>query len=204
MSLLGDSLTLVFNPATGWQRLAASRPGTAGVLLFHTAPLALIPAISWYLGVTRAGWSVAGETMTMTTNSALPLTVLFFGVMLSAVLVLGWLVHWMAKTYESDTSVARGVTLISATATPFFLIGVIGIYPVLWIDIVIGVLVACYCVYLLYVGTSVMMGTAPERGFLFASAALAAALVGIVVVFVVTIVLWDLGFAPEYDYATPG
>ena len=71
--------------------------------------------------------------------------------------------------------------------------------PVLWIDIVFGVLVACYCVYLLFTGTSVVMGTAPERGFLYASATIAAALVGIVVVFTVTIILWDYGIAPEYN-----
>ena len=116
MSILGRSLAMTFNPKKGWARLAELSPSAAGVLAFHSAPLALIPAIAWYYGVTRAGWQVAEDTMTMTTASALPLSVLFYLVMLSAVFVLGFLVHWMASTYDSQSSLGKSVMLISCTA----------------------------------------------------------------------------------------
>jgi hypothetical protein len=54
--------------------------------------------------------------------------------------------------------------------------------------------------YLLDLGTSVLMVVAPERGFLYASAVFAVALVSLVALLGATVVLWDFGPAPEYTY----
>ena len=86
------------------------------------------------------------------------------------------------------------------TATPFFLAGLLGLYAVLWVDIVVGTLVACYCIYLLYRGTGMVMEVPPERGFLYASAVFAVALVSFVAMLGATVVLWDFGPSPEYTY----
>ncbi|MEQ9005533.1 MAG: Yip1 family protein, partial [Pseudomonadales bacterium] len=113
---------------------------------------------------------------------------------------LGYMVRWMSAAYGSVSSLAQGVTLISYTASPFFLAGLLGLYPVLWLDILIGCLVACYCIYLLYRGTPAMMDVPPERGFLYASAVFAVALVSFVALLGATVVLWDFGPTPEYTY----
>lgn len=200
MNTLLNGFAVTFAPRRGWELVRQDAPGPARVLLLHTVPFALIPAVCWYVGVTRVGWSVAGEVMRLTPDSALPMCVLFFLAMLAAVGFLGYMVRWMATSYGSTASWGRGVTLISYTASPFFLAGVLGLYPVLWVDIVVGCLVACYCIYLLYQGTSIIMNVPPERGFLYASAVFAVALVSFVALMGVTVVLWDLGPAPEYTY----
>lgn len=200
MNTLLNGFAVTFAPHRGWELVRQDAPGLARVLLLHTVPFALIPAVCWYVGVTRVGWSVAGEVMRLTPDSALPMCVLFFLAMLGAVGFLGYMVRWMATSYGSTASWGRGVTLISYTASPFFLAGVLGLYPVLWVDIVVGCLVACYCIYLLYQGTSIIMNVPPERGFLYASAVFAVALVSFVALMGVTVVLWDLGPAPEYTY----
>ena len=106
----------------------------------------------------------------------------------------------MAVSYGTVATLAQGVRLISYTGSPFFLAGVIGLYPVLWIDILVGCLVACYCIYLLYQGTSIVMNVPPERGFLYASAVFAVALVSFVAMMGATVVLWDFGPSPVYTY----
>ncbi|MFU8816281.1 MAG: Yip1 family protein [Pseudomonadales bacterium] len=195
-----NGVWVTFSPTRGWQRVAANQASLVQLYLFHTLPFALIPAVSWYVGVTQQGWKVAGEVVKLTPESALPMCILFFLAMVGGVTFLGFMVRWMATAYGTVGTFTQGITLISYTATPFFIAGLLGLYPVLWIDILIGCLVACYCIYLLYEGTSILMDVPPERGFLYASAVFAVALVSFVGLLGVTVVLWDFGAAPEFTY----
>ncbi len=131
--------------------------------------------------------------MRLTPSSALPMCVLFYLAMIAGVVFLGFMVRWMSVSYGTVATLAQGVTLISYTASPFFLAGVIGLHPVLWIDILIGCAVACYCIFLLYTAPVPIMGVPPERGFLYASAVFAVALVSFVALLGATVVLWNFG-----------
>ena len=200
MNVLTRSFLVMFSPAKGWREVSDHISSVARVVLLQTVPLALIPALCWYVGVTRSGWSIAGEVTFMTQDSALTLSVLFFLAMIASVLILGYLVHWMSTTFEGASSIARGVALITYSATPFFIGGVLGLMPNLLLDMTAGVLIACYGVYLLYRGTSPVMQVGAERGFLYASAVLGICLVGFIAFVSATIVLWDFGAAPEYRH----
>jgi len=200
MSIALNTAQLVFTPRAAWERIAADTPGTGKVLLLHTVPLSAIPAVCWYYGVTTQGWSISGDVMRLTAESALPMCVLFFLAMVVGVLFLGAMVWWMSGTYGEKTGMGPAVALISYTATPFFLAGVMGLWPVLWIDILLGVGIATWCIYLLYLGVAPMMHVSRERGFLFASAVFAVALVAFVGLLTVTVLLWEYGPTPEYTY----
>lgn len=200
MSALASGFQLVFTGKQGWDDIAERSDSVVRVLISHTIPLALIPAICWYFGVTEFGWQVAGDPVRLTTESALPMCILFFLACVFGVVYLGFMVHWMSGTYGDEATLAQGVTLISYTATPFFIAGVIGLYPILWLDLIIGTGVACYCIYLLYTGVSPVMKVISERGFLYASAVFAVALVSFVGLLTATVLLWEYGPAPEYTY----
>ena len=191
---------LLFTGRRGWQPIAAHPQGVIAVLFKHTVPFALIPALCWYVGVTQYGWQVAGDPVRLTQQSALPLCTLFFFACVFGVIFLGYMVHWMSSTYGDTASIAQSTELISYTATPFFVAGFIGLYPILWLDMLIGVAVACYCIYLLYTGVAPVMKVREEKGFLYASAVFAVALVSFVGLLTVTVLLWDFGPAPEYTY----
>ena len=138
--------------------------------------------------------------MRLTAASALPMCVMFYFACVGGVLFLGFMVQWMSTTYGEKASLSQGVTLISYTATPFFLAGLLGLYPLLWLDIALGMAVACYCIYLLYAGVAPVMHVARDKGFLYASAVFAVALVSFVGLLTVTVLVWDFGPAPEYTY----
>lgn len=195
-----QALRLLATPKTTWQQIAEDDHSLVSVLLLHTLPLALIPAACWYYGVTQVGWAIAGETMRLTKDSALPLCILFYLAMVGGVLFMGFMVRWMSSVYGQPSSYARGIGLISFTATPFFVAGFLGLSPELWIDITLGVVVACYSIYLLYLGVGPMMRVTPDRSFLYASALFAVALVSFVGVLTATALLWEFGPAPEYTY----
>lgn len=200
MNTVLNGFLVAFNPRSGWERIAAARAGVMNILLLHTIPFALIPAVCWYFGVTTQGWVIAGDPVKLTAESALPMCALFYLAMVAGVVFLGYMVSWMAGSYGTEGGLARGVTLISFTASPFFLAGVLGLAPNLWLDITLGTLVACYCIYLLFRGTGPVMEVVPERAFLYSSAVFAVALVSFVALLGATVVLWDFGPAPEYTY----
>lgn len=200
MNSLVNGILVVFNPRLGWERIAGGGAGVMQTLALHTIPFALLPALCWYYGVTSQGWVVMGDPVKLTAASALPMCVLFYLAMVSGVIFLGYMVSWMAGSYGTEGGLAKGVALISYTASPFFIAGLLGLYPVLWLDIMVGTLVACYCIYLLFIGTGPVMKVPPERAFLYASAVFAVALVAFVALLGATVILWDLGPAPEYTY----
>ena len=76
--------------------------------------------------------------------------------------------------------------------------GLVGLYPTMWIVMLIGLVAVGYTIYLLYTGVPIMMHIPKEQGFIFASAVLTAGLVLLVATLAVTVVLWGMGIAPAY------
>ncbi len=195
------AIKILLNPVAGWQELAATAKAPLRRGLIYTLVLALIPAVSWYYGVTQVGWQIDEEQRQMlTAESALYICVLFYFATVAGVLFISYMIHWMAKTYAAESSFGKAVLIVAYTATPFFIGGVLGLYPSLWLDLTLGVLVGCYCIYQLYIGVPIVMNIAPERGFLFASAVVAVILIGVVAAMTATIILWDFGMEPVYTY----
>ena len=196
------SLGLLLQPTQAWADIGRSATSALRVLVTHTLPWALVPALCWYYGVTRVGWQFGEEpVLKISADSAVKICALFYLAMLAGVAFLGYMVHWMAATYAASRSTfARGVAIATYTATPYFVAGLLGLHPSLWFDIAIGVAVACHCLYLLYLGVPIVMEIPAERGFLFASAVVAIALVGVVAMMGGTALLWDFGAEPRYTY----
>ena len=193
------ALGIMLHPSNTWRQIAEELQGF-GRPLVHTLLFALIPAICWYYGVTQVGWHLGEQAQKLTPESAAFICLLFYLAMVSGVLFLGYMIHWMASTYGADSSWAKGTTLVAYTATPFFVGGLLGLYPALWLDLLIGLGIVTYSVYLLYAGIPRVMKVSPERGFLFASAVIAVSLVALVALMGATVILWDFGVEPVYTY----
>jgi hypothetical protein len=191
---------LFTHPDREWAEISNEDHSLAGVVGGQLLILTLLPALAWYYGVTRVGWTLPnGDTVyRMTPESTTIIIVLFFGAMVVGTAALGAMIHWMSSTYGAVSSPARAIALATYTNTPLFLAGCIGIVPSLWIDLVVGTVAACYSVYLLYLGIPHMMGVPRERGYLFASAALAVGLVMFIGLMGVTVMLWELGAMPVF------
>src|SRR5215510_12326502 len=114
------SLDILFRPTQAWQAIANDADSATKTLLTHTAPSALVPAASWYYGVTQVGWSFGHSAVqTIAPASAAKICALFYLAMIAGVAFLGFVVHWMAATYGAlRSSFARGVAVVSFTATP--------------------------------------------------------------------------------------
>lgn len=194
-----STLGWIFNPKQQWQAMSHWQANQYNRFLLYPIVLALLPAIAWYVGLTDIGWKVGGgETVRLTVDSATRIVALFYIALLMCIGVIGYLIHWMSSTYGCDTTVSKGIAITGFTATPLFLFGVLGFYPVFWLDFLIGLVCLCWSVYLLYIGIPIAMNIPEERGFLYASAIVAVCLVVFMALMGASVILWDFGAAPVF------
>lgn len=198
--MIQHAFGLLVRPATQWRTVAALPENSLRALLLYPCILAILPAVAWFYGTTEIGWTVGeyGEPIRLTRESARIICILFYLTMIACVGVIGYFIHWMSATYGAQSTVTRGVVVAGLVATPLFIAGVVGVYPILWLDMLIGVIAVCWSVYLMYLGIPIVMRIPEERGFLFSSAVLAIALVILICLMVGSVILWDFGAAPAF------
>lgn len=192
---------LFAHPEEEWKKVRKERSSIAKSFLSHVLLLAAIPAVAGYFGTTKVGWRIAGSEVTrLTHESALTIAIISYVTMLVAVLSIGTLIHWMGQTYGSKQPLSQCIALSTHTATPLFVIGIMMLYPIWWLNFIIGLPALAYTVYLLYTGLPIMMGISKERGFLFSSAVLAVGLVMLVGLLAATVILWSVGAGPALTF----
>jgi hypothetical protein len=198
--MIQHSFGLLVRPGSQWRTVAALEESSLQTLLIYPCLLALLPAVAWYYGTTEVGWTVGdhGETIRLTRESARQICILFYFTMLACIAVIGYFIHWMSETYGAKSSITRGIVIAGLTATPLFIAGLVGFHPVLWLDMLVGVVAVSWSVYLMYLGIPIVMNIPTERGFLFSSAVLAIAMVILICLMVGSVILWDFGAAPAF------
>lgn len=197
--MIGNMIGLLIRPKTQWQAISEKENFPLFSAILYTVILACVPAIAWFYGTTKIGWSVGdGDTIRMTADSAAVIIALFYFTMVASVCAIGYMIHWMSQTYGAESNLGKGIAIAAFSATPLFIAGAVGFIPVFWAALVIGVSAVCYAVYLLYLGIPAVMHIPEERGFLFSSAVIAFCLVILMVIMGGTVILWDMGAAPSF------
>ena len=198
--MIQHTLGLLVKPNEQWRTVADLPEKSLNTLILYPCIMAILPAVAWYYGTSRVGWTVGDseDVIKLTVASARQISILFYLAMIACVAVIGYFIHWMADTYGADSTFAKGVVIAGLTATPLFIAGLVGFYPLLWLDLLIGVAAVSWAVYLLYLGIPIVMGIPEERGFLFSSAVMAIAMVILICLMVGSVLLWDFGAAPAF------
>jgi len=190
---------LFFSPRQEWDNI---RTGGNSVMSHYLAFVIWISAVApaaWYYGSTQIGWQLGDRVIRLTSDSAMQIMVLFYLSILVCIGMLGYMVHWMSETYEAkDSTIGKGVGIAAYTCVPLFLCGITGLYPILWLDMLLGCAAAAYAVYLLYIGVPIVMQIPKERGFLFASAMVGVGLVMCAALLGATVILWEMGAMPVF------
>ena len=119
-----------------------------------------------------------------------------------AALMLGFLssaviARWMAATYDASQSLGRCLALMAIVCAPLAVGSIAHLYPNAVLNVLVLVPVLIWCVFLLYRGLPVVLGTGPNRGMLMASALIAYLMVAVVSLLGVTVALWGSGIGPR-------
>lgn len=196
---LTHALGLIVSPKQEWQKISQENNNIPGLMYGYVLILALIGPVAGYYGTTTTGWQIGGrEAVKLTNESALTLAALYYLTVVIAVAGLGLMVRWMCKTYGGNTSLNRCMALSAYVSTPIFLVGFVEFYPVLWINLICGLIALAHAVFLLYSGVPVLMNISQDKGFLMSSSLLALGLVALVSLLAITALLWGFGIHPEF------
>ncbi|MDJ0881984.1 MAG: Yip1 family protein [Gammaproteobacteria bacterium] len=190
---------LIFQPQKEWQKISQENNQIPGLLLGYVLILALIGPVAGYYGTTTSGWQIGTrEAVKLTPDSAMTIAVLYYFAMVISVIGLGFMVRWMCKTYGGNTSLNRCIALSAYVSTPLFLVGIVELYPVLWVNLLIGLFALAHAIYLLYSGVPILMNISEDKGFLMSSALLALGMVALVTLLALTALLWGFGIQPQF------
>ncbi len=197
--MLAHLFGLFVHPRQEWQAIRDENCTIGKCYCSYVFLLAAIPPVSGYIGTTTFGWEIgAREAIRLAPDSALMIAIAYYLVMLVGVFSMGFMIHWMGKTYGAEQPLPRCISLAAYVATPMFLVGVFEVFPILWLNFLVGLPALAYTVYLLYTGVPIMMQISEEKGFLFSSAVLAVGLVALVCMLAASAILWGSGFAPQF------
>ena len=140
----------------------------------HVLLMAAVPVICAFIGTTQIGWNFGdGTVVQLSWFTGLYLAIIFYGLMLAGVAVMGRVIHWMARNYPQRPSLAHCMVFAGYVATPLFLSGIVALYPLVWLCALIGTIALFYTGYLLYLGVPTFLNINKEEGLSFSSSTLA-------------------------------
>lgn len=198
--LLSHLSGMFTHPDSEWDEIKKEHAGPAK-LFTYIGLLALIGPICAYISTTQFGWQVGdGQLIKLSTSSAMVLSGLTFVTMVVGVYFIGYMIDWMSQTYGSkhDDFAANGIALTAYSCTPLFLAGFATLYPSPWVNLVVYLGAAAYAAYLMYDGLPHVLGIPEDRSFFFVGAILTLALVYLVATRIGTVIIWSIGFGPEF------
>ena len=199
MTKLSHALGLILHPKKEWQKISQEKNDVTGLLFGYVMIMALIGPAAGYYGTTTNGWQIGdADAIRLTHESALTISILYYIAVVVSVMGLGFMVRWMCRTYGGNSTLEQGVALSTYVATPIFLVGIVEIFPILWLNLMIGLAGLTYSVYLLYSGVPIMMKISEDKGFLMSSALLAIGMVALVSLLAITALMWGFGFSPRF------
>jgi hypothetical protein len=182
MDLVARARNMLSAPKDEWPAIAHESTGTAELYTGYVAPLAAIAPVATILGNLLFG--------NLSFNKSIVVAIVSFAISLLSVYVIGRIAAKIAPAFGGKNDLAQGIRLVAYAYTAAWLAGVFALIPALEVLSMIG---GIYSLYLLYTGTSVMMGVPQERAVGYTAVVILVAiavylLTGIVVGSVVAIV----------------
>ncbi|MFW2372236.1 MAG: Yip1 family protein [Gammaproteobacteria bacterium] len=145
-------------------------PAKLSDIIIHVALLSLIPTVCTYIASVYIGWDFGvKEVFFVSHDKALQIAIATFVILNIGVYALGYGICWLAKTFDVKPSLMHCMELAVFTSVPLFVLGLAALYPVLYINVTIGMLAVAAAVYLLYVGVPIFMHIPEDEGFMYST-----------------------------------
>lgn len=192
--------TLLTRPDRAWTAIRQDEERNSASYLPYLLLFSLLPAVCLFIGTHWVGWSlVDDERIRLEFASALQLSVLLYLAALVGVLIMGYFLRYMSRTFEARPTFNQCIGFIAYAYTPFFLAGIAALYPTRWLAISVLLLACALAAYLIYVGLPRFMRINNQQGFLYASSMIGVGLLVIVTILVSMILFWTYTLEPEYQ-----
>ncbi|MFZ5774185.1 MAG: Yip1 family protein [Thermodesulfobacteriota bacterium] len=161
MNLVDRAKNLILQPKAEWETIAAEESTTAGLYQQYIMPLAGIPAVAGFLGMSLIGVSVPlMGTVRTPFLQGLSQAVVSYGLSLAGVFLLALLIDALAPNFGGEKNQGQALKVAAYSYTPGWIAGALLILPSLGVLILLA---SFYSLYLLYLGLPVLMKANREK-----------------------------------------
>lgn len=147
-------------PAVEWPVIAAEPTDVAGLMQGYAAPLAAIPAICTWIGMSVIGVGALGFHYRVPIVRGLASAIVSWVFALVGAYIGAIVVEKLAPTFKSSGSTTQALKLVVYSQTPVWVLGVLYLFPPLSPLVLLG---ALYAIYLFYLGLPVVMRTPSDQ-----------------------------------------
>jgi uncharacterized membrane protein len=161
MNLQNRVVNILSKPAQEWPVIASESTDVAALYKEYIMPLAAIPAICGFLGMTFIGVSVPfmGQIRTPMASGLAGLIVGYV-LALVGIFLAAFIVDKLAPSFQSSGGIVQALKMVAFASTPTWVAGVLQLVPMLG---ALTLLAALYGVYLFYLGLPSVMKTPPDK-----------------------------------------
>jgi hypothetical protein len=184
MNIVERAKNIMLTPKTEWDVVAADATPTQGLITGYVLPLAAIAAIAHFISA-----AVIGTTVPILGTYRMPMgwavAMLIYQLVMSvvAVFVLGFIIDVLAPTFGGQKNFNQALKVAAYSYTAGWLGAVLGIIP--FIGWLLGLIVAFYGIYLLYLGLPRVMKSPEDKSVGYT---VVVVIVAIVVGFVISVI----------------
>lgn len=183
MDIVERAKAITLNPAATWPVIDAETHDAKSLFVPYMLILAAIPAICSFIGLSLVGMGGFGFSFRVPVASGLAMMITTYILTLAMTFGMGWLASALAPTFGGQSNLVQGLKLAVFGGTPMLLAGVFNILPALSI---VGILVAFYALYVIYLGLPVLMKNPKEKTIVYMVVLILASIIAGVVLSAVT------------------
>ena len=190
MSLIQRVQDILLRPRQTWPTIAIEPADTASVYSSYVIFLAAIPAIAGFIGLSLIGAGAMGFSVRIPIVAGLVHMVVGYVLSLVMVFLIALLVDALAPTFGGTKSQISALKLVAYGSTAGFVGGIFSLIPMLSI---LGLIAALYSIYLIYTGVPVLMKCPPEKAAAYTAVVIVCGIVAMLVLAAVTAMVMPSG-----------
>ena len=161
MDLKSRVMNILTKPKEEWPVIADETTDLTSLYREYIIPLAAIPAVCGFIGMTIVGISIPlFGTFRTPISSGLTSMIVQYVLLLVGVYVAAIIVEQLAPSFQSSGGTVQALKIVAYSSTPGWVAGVLGLVPALRALSVLGGL---YGIYLCFLGLPRVMKTPPEK-----------------------------------------
>lgn len=178
MNLIARVKAILLSPKTEWTVIDGEPATVASLYSGYIVPLAAIPAIAGFIGMSIFGFGVFGATIRVPIMTGLTSAVIQYIGALVGVYLLGLVANELAPNFGGQKNPIQALKVATYASTASWVAGIFMMVPGLRMLGILGV----YSLYLLFLGLPALMKTPEDKAVSYTAVVIIAAVVLFVVV----------------------
>lgn len=163
MNLVARVKGILLAPKTEWGVIDTESTTVRSLYTGYIMPLAAIPAVAGFIGMTLLGYNVLGTTFRYPMSAGIQQAVLMYVLSLVGTYVLALIINALAPNFGGQKNQIQALKVAAYSSTASW---VVGIFAILSSLAVLGIL-GLYSLYLLFLGLPRLMKAPDEKAMLY-------------------------------------